>query len=199
DSGGTSTHWVVIMPYAEPSLEKYLEDGSSRLSLTETLDILTDIATTLGDLHGRIVHRDVKTANVLRYRGAWCLTYFGIARYVDAATGTHTKKGIFSNAYAAPELWRGDKVTEATDVYGWGIIAYELVTHELPFLGPTADKFKDQHLHREPPSISIEVPESFAELIQECLDKVPKARPTARELLQRLDQPERSSGPGRAA
>ncbi|MBA2595035.1 MAG: protein kinase family protein, partial [Chloroflexia bacterium] len=86
ESGETETDWVLVMPRAETSLEDYLLAAGSALDQAEAISILTDIATALESLHGKVVHRDLKPGNILRSDGRWCLADFGISRYAEATT-----------------------------------------------------------------------------------------------------------------
>jgi serine/threonine protein kinase len=197
DSGETPESWVIVMPRADMSLEEYLRRHIGAMRTDDAVRILTDIATALSDLHGRVVHRDIKPANVLRYNGTWQLADFGIARYAAAVTATQSKKGVLSAAYAAPEHWRGKHATCAVDVYAWGVVAFELLTGEWPFLGPTRQDFQDQHLHQAPPALR-DVAGPLTVLVEECLDKAAQVRPSATEVLRRLERLEVTLTPGRA-
>ena len=63
-------------------------------------------------------------------------------------------KHAMSWPYAAPERWRGERASTATDVYSLGVIAYELLSGSRPFKGPAEHDFRDQHLHRDPPPLA---------------------------------------------
>jgi len=184
DSGETKDHWVLIMPLAERSLGQELEVVGA-LSVEAALVVLMDIADALADIDGRVVHRDLKPGNVLLLDGVWCLADFGISRYAEATTAPDTRKGALSPPYAAPERWRSERASSAADVYGFGVIAHELLTGGLPFPGPTLEEFADQHLHAEPPRLTG-VSTRLAALIEECLYKAPGARPTPANLQARL-------------
>jgi serine/threonine protein kinase len=84
DSGETGDDWVLIMPLAECSLRQRLDRGD--VTPDEATAVLTDVATALASLDGRVVHRDLKPENVLLYEGRWCLADFGISRYAEATT-----------------------------------------------------------------------------------------------------------------
>lgn len=84
--------------------------------------------------------------------------------------------------YAAPEQWRSEHATAATDIYAFGIIAYELLSGNTPFLGPD---FKDQHLHLSPPPLH-DINPQIESLVIACLLKASGARPSALEVLERL-------------
>jgi hypothetical protein len=101
-----------------------------------------------------------------------------------------------SPPYAAPERWRYERATTATDVYALGVIAYELLSGSLPFSGPTWDDFRDQHLHRDPAPLNG-ASTLLAGLVDECLNKAPAARPRPANLLARLPRVAASpSSPG---
>jgi len=194
DTGETDDSWVLVMPRAEESLADHL-DRLGALTVEHVLPVLVDIATALTDLNGRVVHRDLKPHNVLLLDGRWCLADFGISRYAEASTAPDTRKFAMSPPYAAPERWRAERATSATDVYAIGVIAHQLLTATLPFPGPTVEQFRDQHLHGEPPPVPG-IPPRLASLISETLYKAPEARPTPADILTRL---ERAGTPPRLA
>jgi hypothetical protein len=188
DSGEHGDEWAIIMPRADKSLLQHLKESGGTLPLDECINIMTDIAVALADLDSDVVHRDLKPANVLLLDGHWCLADFGLARYADAATATHTWKLGGTGEYIAPERWRLQRATSASDVYSLGIMAYQLITGTVPFPGPD---FQDQHLHTAPPGL-LTVPAALAALIEECLYKAPQARPTPDNLLARLGRLKRA-------
>lgn len=200
DSGETSTHWVLVMPLAMPSLRQYLKEAAGPLSLSESITILTDIAIALSDLESkaRAVHRDLKPENVLQLDGTWCLADFGAARYAEAATASLTQKGVLTPAYAAPERWRYERAGIATDVYALGVIAHELLSGAPPFPGPRDEDFRDQHMSATPPHLSS-VPAAVAALIEACLFKAPEARPMPSEVVSRLAKAAQPASGGLAA
>jgi serine/threonine protein kinase len=182
DSGEIESHWVLIMPRATRSLKSEIERVGP-MPPDAALGILRDIAAALADLQDRVVHRDLKPGNVLLLNGVWCLADFGISRYAEASTASDTRKFAWSAPYAAPERWREQRATSATDVYSFGVIAYELLTGTLPYPGPD---FRDEHLHTEPQRAPG--PNRLATLMEECMYKAPEARPTAKNLEARLER-----------
>jgi eukaryotic-like serine/threonine-protein kinase len=148
------------------------------------LPILRDVATALAAIDGDIVHRDLKPGNILLLNGKWCLADFGIAKYADATIAPDTRKDRLSQPYAAPEQWQLRTATSAADVYAFGIIAYELIAGQRPFLGPNFDQ---QHLLESPPRLTTGTPH-LRSLIQQCLMKAPGARPSAAKILERLER-----------
>jgi len=187
DSGEHDDYWVLVMPRAEMSLRDYLDGVGAPLSLEEALDVITDICDALVDLDGKIIHRDLKPANVLRLDGRWCLADFGISRYVEATTAPDTQKFALSPPYAAPERWRSERATSAADIYAVGVMTFEMLSGVVPFVGPSFEDFRHQHLHADPPHLA-NVPPPVAALVDECLYKAPEARPGAANVRARLDR-----------
>ena len=104
-----------------------------------------------------IIHRDLKPSNILvKEDGTVRLLDFGIAKQLDAegASRDHTRTGLrlMTPAYAAPEQIRGDPASMQTDVYGLGVILYELLTGRVPFeaAGRSAGELERMILDREP-------------------------------------------------
>lgn len=185
ESGETETDWVLVMPRAEKSLQDYLAAAGPALDQAEAIGVLVDVAAALGSIHGRVVHRDLKPGNILLYQGRWCLADFGISRYAEATTDPATRKFAMTPAYAAPEQWRHDRATGATDVYTFGVVAFQVLSGRLPFGGPSTEDFREQHLHGPAPALPG-VPPALAALVGECLYKAPEARPTPANILARL-------------
>jgi eukaryotic-like serine/threonine-protein kinase len=187
DHGETDESWVLIMPRADLSLRQRMKEVGDAMGADEARTVLTDVATTLVDLAGSVVHRDIKPENVLRLDGHWCLSDFGISRYTEATTALDTHKFAMSPPYAAPERWRAERATGAADVYGLGVMGYEMLRGVLPFTGPHLEDFREQHLHSDLPSFA-NIDASLAAIIEACLIKASGARPLPADLLARLEQ-----------
>lgn len=194
DSGEWDKYYVLVMARAEKSLRQHLLEARSKLAPEQAVAVLSDITEALESLHPGVVHRDLKPENVLLYQGHWCLADFGIARYAEATTEPDTRKYAMTPAYAAPEQWRGERATSATDVYAFGVIAFELLQGHLPFPGPD---FRDQHLNQPPPAVK-DSSAPIATLIAECLFKASTARPTPVNILARLRLGLKASSPAAA-
>ncbi len=182
DSGEWQDYYVLVMPRADKSLRQHLEAAGGKLAADEAVTVLIDIAEALSSLSAGVVHRDLKPENALHYEGHWCLADFGIARYAEATTASDTRKYAMTAPYAAPEQWRGERATYATDVYALGVIAFEVLEGQLPFAGPD---FRQQHLSEPPPTVSG-CPPLLASLLDECLFKAAAARPAPATILARL-------------
>lgn len=186
DSGETEDSWVIVMPRADKSLRQLLEaTPNAALSVSDALEVLSDLAEALTDLEGRAVHRDIKPENILSFNGAWCLADFGISRYAEATTAPDTRKFALTPAYAAPERWRGERASIATDIYSAGIVGYEMLAGRRPFNAADDAGLRELHLHATPPSLAGVAP-ALAALIDECLYKASDARPRPANLSARL-------------
>ena len=128
--------YFVVMARAERSLRSLLDDRGS-IAEAHVTEILEAIAVGLLEIED-VIHRDLKPDDVLYHNGVWKLADSGIARFTEDATSTNTMRDCLSPPYAAPEQWRGEHATHATDVYAVGITAFELLTGHPPFRGPTA-------------------------------------------------------------
>lgn len=185
DKGETPEFWALVMPRAEMSLRQHFESIAGPLPESDAVAILRDVAVALHDLDGRVVHRDLKPDNILFLNGHWCITDFGIARYAEATTALDTRKFAMTPQYAAPEQWKNERASSAADIYAFGIIAYELLSGNLPFSGPGIDDFCDQHLHHEAPPLNG-ISTLLADLVTQCLYKASGSRPSADNVLARL-------------
>ena len=186
DRGELPNHWVIAMPRADKSLNQYWHENIEHLSLDDTVQVLHDVIQALVALESRgVVHRDIKPENVLLLGGRWCLADFGIARYAEATTAPDTRKYAMTPSHAAPEQWRAQQATNATDVYASGVVAYQLLAGRVPFEGPEIHDFRRQHLQDHPAPIR-RIPPNLQSLINECLYKNPQARPVPQNLLERL-------------
>jgi hypothetical protein len=199
DVGETDHSFVMVMPRADATLRERLVDTGGALPTEEALAVLTDVVTALADLDGRVVHRDIKPENVMLLNGTWCLADFGISRYAEASTAPDTRKYSLTKEYAAPEQWKMERATSATDVYAVGVMAFELIAGERPFPGPDLYDFREQHLHDTPPRLEGVSPQ-FGAIVQDCLAKPQQARPAPSSLLNRLQRAGAlSSAPGLSA
>ena len=188
--------FILYMPRADKSLRQHL--GNGPLEVEEAIDILTQIAQGLADLQGEVVHRDLKPENVLLVDGSWAICDFGIARYADATTAPDTRKFSMTPPYAAPEQWRHQRVTPATDIYALGVIAHELIIGERPFPGPEISDYHSQHLESTAPRLPTN--NRLAALVDECLYKPFAARPLPANLIARLQRASHDvSSPGASA
>jgi serine/threonine protein kinase, bacterial len=172
-----------------PDLHRYLRENGPLTPVAAAL-LTAQVADALAASHADgVVHRDLKPANVLlQQQGGQMhpmLTDFGIARLADSPGLTRTSEFVGTPAYVAPESAEGRPQTSAVDIYGAGILLYELVTGRPPFSGGSALEVLNQHLSAEPRRPST-VPDPLWTVIERCLSKSPEYRPSAQSLARGL-------------
>ncbi|MEG7928115.1 serine/threonine protein kinase [Bacillus cereus] len=98
-----------------------------------------------------ILHRDIKPNNLfLSGFGMTKIGDFGLSRFVEIATRTHTVKTSMTYAYASPEQWHAKRYTKKSDIYQIGCTIYHLLTGELPFNENTLPGLLKAHLNQNP-------------------------------------------------
>jgi serine/threonine-protein kinase len=166
--------------------------------IADKLAWLTEIARGLEFAHQRgVVHRDIKPANVriLHDNNAKILD-FGIAKLAQQQS-TLTQAGVTlgTASYLAPEQIRGEPVDSRTDVFAFGVLAYELLTYERPFRAQEISALFYKLLNEDAVAISSRtagVPPELERVVLRCLAKDPAKRwsPTG-ELVRALERLER--------
>ena len=154
-------------------------------SVGEALDVLIPLADALAAVHASgIAHRDVKPANVMLTIGdRVVLTDFGIVAEERAVLPGMPVVGTFE--YMAPETIRGTVEpgnAYLTDLYGFGVIAYELIAGRRPFEAETIERVREMHLHDEADSLTLlrdDVPPLLDGIVSELMQKDPLDRPHA--------------------
>ena len=185
------------MPYIDGESLRAALERKKKFSAREIMRILHDVVDALSFAHERgVIHRDIKPANILTQGAHALVTDFGVAKAISAAlpsTGlTSAGIAIGTPAYMAPEQLAGDTAADhRIDIYAVGLLAYELVTGESPFTGPSPRETLAAQLTRDPKplhEVSAEIPRTLSTLIMRCLAKDPAARPQrAEEILHELD------------
>jgi serine/threonine protein kinase len=163
-----------------------------RPSPREAARLVADLARLLQHAHEKgVIHRDVKPANVLLDgAGRVFLTDFGIA----VTQGQLQQRGVDCSgtlAYMAPEQAACDsgRIDARTDVYGLGVLLYELLAGRLPFEAATPAALREQVLHHPPGPLDGAVPPELERICLKCLAKEPGERyRTARDLAADLER-----------
>lgn len=141
--------------------------------------IIGQAALGLGVAHeARVVHRDVKPANILvRPDGVVKVTDFGIARALDASGHTRMGEMLGTPNYISPEQAMGRPATGASDLYALGVVAHEMLTGSRPFDRGTPIATAMSHVNEPPPPLPGTVPEELRVVVEALLEKDPADRP----------------------
>ncbi|MCP9621577.1 serine/threonine protein kinase [Nocardia otitidiscaviarum] len=180
---------VIIMPRAETTLERHLEQHGSGLGLDEALSISADITAGLSELAGiGIVHRDIKPGNILRIDGRWVLADFSISRDLADSTATWTRKGEGSTPYMSPEYMLSGIATVRSDLYALGVVLYEMLSGKRPF-DSYGDTLRQAVLQNPPPPLPSTVNSALERVVLRLLAKDPAHRYSdARAVEEALDR-----------
>jgi hypothetical protein len=160
--GAEGDYLYIATPLCDTDLAGMLEE-EGRLDPETALSIIGQVAWALDWAHGRdVVHRDVKPENILLVSGPTdphaYLADFGMAKVATNATLTQlgAPAGL-SPAYAAPEQWRGERVTTTADQYALAATLYCCLAGHPPFWpARNTDELRTAHLQQDPPPISGE-------------------------------------------
>lgn len=155
--------------------------ANGKLSWRKTRALVVQIAEGLDAAHqAGIIHRDLKPDNVLVERDTEraVITDFGIARSLDDVHVTQIGSVVGTPRYMAPEQLAGHEVDARSDVFALGVIMYELVTGQRPWLGDSAITIAVAQATQPPrPITNDQIPAWFVELVFRCLAIEPGNRP----------------------
>jgi serine/threonine protein kinase len=150
------------------------------LSIDEVVRVLREVVDALAFAHALgVVHRDLKPDNILLQHGHAILADFGIVRVVEQTTrgdsaGPLTEIGLAvgTPGYMAPEQLVGDPLVDArADIYGMGVVAYEMLAGHPPYPGTSAQQRMLAHLTVAPEPISTyraDTPRRLASIVMRC-------------------------------
>ncbi len=150
----------------------------------EARSIARQLCAGLAEAHRKkVIHGDLKSNNVILTKGAdgsvqAVITDFGLARGHEIAQRTaQPQSGTLAGTpdYMAPELWKGGKVSVASDIYALGVILYELVAGRKPY---SPGSSWEERLNRKPPAAHPK----WDRILARCLDPDPLVRPDAQQV-----------------
>jgi serine/threonine-protein kinase len=197
----------LVMRYVKGRTMEERLAAEGRLDLKTGRQVLAEVASALAAAHRNgIIHRDVRAANVLWDDEAneALLSDFGIAAIQepsgeDAVRLTQTGQMVGTPQYMSPEQLEERELTTQADIYAFGLLGYELLAGEGPYGARTNVDWITAHLSRDPrplQDLRSGVDADLANLLGRCLNKDPKRRPTAEDIVRMLGV---SPGAGPAA
>lgn len=189
----------MVLEYLEVGdLQIYLEGNNDGLSWSkDKLPIALGIANAVAYLHARspapLIHRDIKAKNILLTKQLQPkIIDFGVSR--DRVQETMTA-GIGTPYWAAPEVLEGNRYTEQSDIYSFGILLSELDTGRTPFSdsrGESGERLSVIQIvslvlaGKMEPELTPNCPAVVVSLVKKCLSLDPSQRPTGAQLVEKL-------------
>uniref|UniRef100_A0A0E0LKG9 non-specific serine/threonine protein kinase n=1 Tax=Oryza punctata TaxID=4537 RepID=A0A0E0LKG9_ORYPU len=180
------------------SIFDFLYNFRGTFQLPDVLRIASDVSKGMNYLHQiNIVHRDLKTANLLMDDQVVKVADFGVARVKDQSGVMTAETGTYR--WMAPEVIEHLPYDQRADVFSFGIVIWELLTRKLPYEDMTPLQAAVAVVQKDlRPVIPADTHPTLAGLLQKCWQKDPALRPTFAEILDILnsikEQAVRSSG-----
>ena len=149
---------------------------SGLLPVDQVLDVVAQVAQGLAYAHEHdVVHRDVKPSNIMVVRdGHVKITDFGIARMASSAVRTQTGMVLGSPKYMSPEQVMGKAIDRRSDIFSLGVMLYEMLTGQAPFVGENINAIMYQTLNvvpAPPNKLNPAVPEMLNFIVAKALAK----------------------------
>jgi len=179
---------MMVMEFIDGSLRKHLNNKFNWLTWGDKLFKLQCISYGLKDIHNKgLIHHDFHCGNLLsessNYRNTY-ITDLGLCQPANAEPSQGDNRKIYGVLpYVAPEVLRGKEYTQESDIYGFGIIAYEICTGFPPYHDIAHDEFLAMRICQGlRPKSNYKIPQLIFEKINQCWDANPSKRPKADEL-----------------
>jgi tetratricopeptide (TPR) repeat protein len=179
DAGEEDGSFFITMELLEGRTLNAILERSGRVSVRDTMRLALQMCAGLNYAHERkIVHRDIKTANLFFTNDQVVkIMDFGIAKSLQEVRRQSTVVGG-TPFYMAPEQAAGDDVDHRADLYALGVTLFVLLTGQLPFEGGDVTY---RHRHEEPPDpreLNMHIPAELARLVLHLMQKLPENRPS---------------------
>ena len=165
----------IVMEYVDGvTLKEYMQEH--KLPLNAVLEIGVRLADALQHAHSHnIIHCDIKPQNILIDKNMNPkIADFGIAKMVTNQTMVYSKSVMGSVHYISPEQACGGKITASSDVYSLGIVLFEMLTGQVPYMGTTAVSVAMMHVEKPVPQLKDfmdKVPDGLQEIMNKALAK----------------------------
>ncbi|MGH3087032.1 MAG: protein kinase domain-containing protein, partial [Rubrobacteraceae bacterium] len=165
-----SGEYYIAMEYLPGGTLKEIIEERGRLDPRTAVEVAMEVAEALEEAHEQgIVHRDIKPQNVLvTERGDVKVADFGIARPASSNTLSRTGTVLGTASYMSPEQAMGERATPKSDLYSLGIVLYEMLTGEPPFVADNPISVSTMHVNESPVppnTMNPDVPEETNALV----------------------------------
>ncbi|MDR1676666.1 MAG: protein kinase [Tannerella sp.] len=177
----SDAYWCMIMEYVEGETLEALLKQQGALPVEEVLRIAVRTLDSLQHAHDRgVIHRDLKPSNLmLSTDGEVKIMDFGIARIAGGSRLTRTGQAMGTPQYMSPEQVRGQEGNQASDIYSFGVVLYELLTGVTPFDSDSEFEIMQAHTNRKPvppAALNPAIPAALNDAILKTLAKNPSQR-----------------------
>ena len=188
------TPWVIMEYVSGPSLREVLDDKDARNGMGEdqALYFMRELIKGMRYLHDAgVVHRDLKPHNIFFEDGAVKIGDYSLSKAISNTHQTGHTTTVGSVHYMAPEIGEG-KYNKVVDVYALGVILFEMLTGQPPYVGESMGEVLIKHITNEP-DVS-EIREPFASTIKKAMARDPEERfQSVDEMLHSLSPDDHSS------
>src|SRR5581483_4672042 len=177
-----TNNFIIVMHYAsDGSLRQSLNKNFNSMGWWKKFRIIHNISEGLDDIHKKsLIHQDFHSGNILQHSKITYITDLGLCKPADKKSDKNVY-GVLP--YVAPEVLRGKEYTQASDIYGLGIIIYEVFNGLPPYHDMAHDEFLAVKIFQGiRPKFMIKVPQLLEDIAKRCVDADPIKRPTAGDL-----------------
>ncbi|EXX64096.1 Cdc15p [Rhizophagus irregularis DAOM 197198w] len=181
-----TNNFMMVMKLKAGSLRQHLNDNFISLGWKQKIHSLLGLASGLKDIHNKgLIHHDFHCGNILSNfdREAY-ITDLGLCQPANVKSSQNSNKKIYGVLpYVAPEVLREKEYTQKSDIYGYGIIAYEICTGFPPYYDIAHDGFLAMKICKGlRPKCDYKIPQLIVDIINQCWDADPLKRPSAVEI-----------------
>jgi eukaryotic-like serine/threonine-protein kinase len=184
DSGEAEGQLWYTMPYVEGETLRARLQREQQLPLDDALRITTQVLSALDYAHAHgVIHRDIKPENILLEGDQAVVADLGIARAIGVAGDdrlTQTGMAVGTAVYMSPEQAVGQRDLDGrTDVYSLGVVLYEMLAGEAPFIGPSAQAIVARRLTEAPRPLRSAremIPPAVDQAVMKALARAPADR-----------------------
>ncbi|GBC04928.1 hypothetical protein RclHR1_05950012 [Rhizophagus clarus] len=184
-----SKNYMIIMNYCESGdLTRYITKDFFNIKWYNKLNKLDDIISGLKEIHNAgITHQDYHSGNIFLLASTPIMGDLGLSKSAIESTNDENKEVYGIIPYVAPEIFRGEKYTKASDIYSFGMIMWELMTGRKPFWNYNHDTSLIIEIWDglRPPVIT-NAPEGYVKLMKKCWRSDPSKRPTANNIYNKI-------------
>ncbi len=198
ERGEYNNRLFIAMELLEGKPLSYLIKSGLKLPLKEAAAIMFQLLDAISKIHSKgIIHRDLKPDNIMlidkekESQNFVKILDFVLAKNRSLTQLTATGEILGTINYLPPERISNQDISEAGDIYSLGVIFYEMMTLDKPFLGELQVDVIRSILEKEPIEpcrFNSDIPDQLNELIMKMMYKDPNARPTEIELRQTVAQ-----------